>query len=135
MPIHIDDDPERTLLDFVESWFRLLARGEWDKALHQIDRPNSYGIRWSRESIVTLVNETFNAESRFVREFGTPFFSDPAQAAGTSRHSFGTSNDGGFWLDYDVPLGGQFSDLTAQFEFLPSTGSSLLVVLHDLHVM
>jgi hypothetical protein len=46
----------------------------------------------------------------------------------------GRLNAGGYWLDYDVPLNGQFSDLTAQFEFEPRQ-EGYAAVLQDLHVL
>jgi len=37
-------------------------------------------------------------------------------------------------LDYDVPLNGWYSDLTAQFEFNPRA-DGFAATLHDFHVM
>ena len=127
-------DPEAELIAFARTWFGLLARGEWDAALAMLDAPNSYGIVWTRESITSLLHETFGPATRFATEYGAPSFSDPDLADGTEHHSFGVLDGGGFWLDHDVPLNGIFSDLTAQFEFLPGAGG-YAAVLHDLHVM
>ena len=44
------------------------------------------------------------------------------------------ADQSGYRLDHDVPLNGQWSDLTAQFEFLRRPGG-FAVVLHDLHVL
>jgi hypothetical protein len=128
------DDTEAQLIAFARTWFRLLARGEWDAALAMLDEPNSHGIRWTRESISTLLHETFGPDTRFAAEFGAPSFSDPDLASGTEHHSFGEFDAGGFWLDHDVPLNGMFSNLTAQFEFHPRA-VGFAAVLHDLHVM
>jgi hypothetical protein len=40
----------------------------------------------------------------------------------------------GFQFDYDLPLNGEWSDLTAQFEFLRRS-DGYAVVLHDIHVL
>lgn len=40
----------------------------------------------------------------------------------------------GYSVEYDLPLNGAYSDLTAQFEFLLS-GSDYVATLHDLHVL
>ena len=132
--ITIDDDPEVQLLNFVRTWFRLLARAEWDTALAMLDEPNSYGLRWTEEIITALLSETFGPGTPFVAEFGAPAFSDPDLTTGNAHHSFGELNGGGFWLDHDVPLNGAFSDLTAQFEFR-ARPTGYAAVLHDLHVM
>ncbi len=78
--ITIADDPETQLIAFARTWFKLLARAEWQAALAMLDEPNSYGIRWTKESIVTLLNETFAPDTRFAAEFGVPVFSDPDPA-------------------------------------------------------
>jgi hypothetical protein len=44
------------------------------------------------------------------------------------------SDGSGFSLYHAVPLNGEWSDLTAQFEFLRRP-NGLAVVLHDLHVL
>jgi hypothetical protein len=40
----------------------------------------------------------------------------------------------GYAVDHAVPLNGEWSDLTAQFEFLEEA-DGFAVVLHDLHVL
>jgi hypothetical protein len=132
--IDVGDRPEDTLIEFVRAWFRLLARAEWEEALAAIDEPNVYGIRWTRDEVTGLLQDTFGAGTRFEAEHGPPVFSDPDSAAGAAHHSFGRLNAGGFWLDHDVPLNGRYSDLTAQFEFLPRD-RRFAVQLHGLHVL
>jgi hypothetical protein len=132
--ISIGDDPEAQLLAFAQTWFRLVARAEWDAALAMLDEPSSDGTRWTRESITVLLHETFDRDTIFAAASGVPAFSDPDLASGTRHHSFGKFDAGGFWLDHDVPLNGAFSDLTAQFEFHPRS-SGYAAVLHDLHVL
>lgn len=130
----IGENPEEQLVAFARTWFRHLARAEWDAALAMIDEPNSYGIRWTQESITALLQDTFGPETRFAAEFGSPVFSDPDSAKGVPHPNFGRLNAGGYRLDYDVPLNGQFSDLTAQFEFEPRQ-EGYAAVLQDLHVL
>jgi hypothetical protein len=127
-------DAEPHLLAFVRSWCAHLASDDWTAALAMIDEPNGYGITWDRERILRLVHDAFHAGTGFARDFGAPYFSDPATATGDERCHFGDTEEGGFWFDYDVPLNGIFSDLTAQFEAHPRA-DGLAIVLHDLHVM
>jgi hypothetical protein len=128
------NDPELQVIAFVRAWFKLLAQGNWDSALAMLDEPNSYGIRWTKESILALLHDTFGPTTHFAAEFGAPAISDPDLARGTADHSFGELDAGGFWLDHDVPLNGVFSDLTAQFEFHPRP-NGYVAVLNDLHVL
>jgi hypothetical protein len=99
-----------------------------------IDEPNTYGIRWTREEITALVEDTFGPDTRFAAAVGAPVFTDPDSATGNPHPNFGRFAAGGFWLDHDVPLNGTFSDLTAQFEFQPR-GDRYAAILHDLHVL
>ena len=132
----IQDGVEAQLIAFARTWFKLLAQGDWNAALAMLDEANSYGIRWTRDTITALVNETFGPDTHFALEFGSPTFSDPDLAHGSRDHHahFGEFDGGGFWLDHNVPLNGHYSDLTAQFEFYPRA-DGYAAVLHDLHVM
>lgn len=132
--IPFSEDPEAAFRAAAHRWLSLLARGEWDAALAMLDEANAYGIVWTREAIVELVDETFSADTAFGKEFGAPRFSEPDAATGSNHGGFGACPDGSFWLDQDVPLCGRFSDLTAQFEFVPRP-MGFAMILHDLHVM
>jgi hypothetical protein len=132
--IDIGTDAEVQLLVFARTWCTLVAQGDWTSAIGIIDEPNHYGVVWTRERVLAALNETFCEGTLFAREFGRPTFSVPAAAKGRERHTFGRAQDGSYWLDYDVPLNGHFSDLTAQFEFHPRPGR-FAAMLHDLRVM
>lgn len=79
----------------------------------------------------------FGPGTRFVTDHQEgPRFTSARTASGRERYTIGAFADGtGFRLDYDVPLNGAFSDLTAPFEFFWRGPRRLAVQLHDLHVM
>lgn len=124
------------LFAFVRDWFGLVADGRGAEACALLDEPNSYGDRWTAERILALVDEIFGPGSRFREPHpGGPKITNSAETPGCPNVNFGAFEDGsGFWVDHDVPLNGEWSDLTAQFEFL-WRGERLAVVLHDLHVL
>jgi hypothetical protein len=132
-----DQDLDVAVLEWARDWFDLLANGRLEDACARLDEPNHYGTVWTPESIVELVLDTFGPATIFGREHPEgPRFTSARTAAGRERSSFGTFADGsGCWLEYDVPLNGEYSDLTAQFEFSWRTPGTLAVRLHDLHVM
>ena len=72
------------------------------------------------------------------RPLGAPQLSSgvgrPRTLCARDRVDHRRSHGAGFWLDYDVPLNGAFSDLTARFEFHWRAPQTLAVQLHDLHV-
>jgi len=112
---------------FARDWFRLLAQGALADASASLDEVNSYGQRWSAEQIQRVLRDYVRSDSAWV--------SDPDMLAGDGHPRLVELADGrGFSFDHDVPLGGQWSDLTAQFEFLRRP-NGYAVVLHDIHVL
>ena len=124
------------ILDWVTAWFDLLAEGRIDEACARLDEPNAYGRRWSAGQVSAAVDETFTAKSRFRRSHPDGLaFTKPRQSSGNPFANVEELNDGsGYWAEYNVPLNGEFSDLTAQFRFRRARGR-LLVSLHDLHIL
>jgi hypothetical protein len=121
------DEPVVTFTRFARDWFRLLASGGFADAASRLDEPNSYGERWSAEKIQAVLRDYARSESVRV--------ADPDATAGDGRTSLVEFADGrGYSFEHDVPLGGEWSDLTAQFEFLRRP-SGYAVVLHDIHVL
>jgi len=121
------DEPVITFTRFTRDWFRLLARGEFASAVSHLDEPNSYGEWWDAERIQGVLRD-------FARSEAVPV-TDPDTIAGDGHPSLVELADGrGYSFEHDVPLGGEWSDLTAQFEFL-RRASGYAVVLHDIHVL
>ena len=121
---------------WAQQWFELLAAGRLDEACAQLDEPNAYGLRWTPAAIRALVEETFAPGTHFRAAHPEgPVFSPVLGARGTLRVDVDAFADGtGYWMDHPVPLNGEASDLTAQFEFR-WRGDALAVILHDLHVL
>ena len=114
----------------------LLADGQVESACALIDEPNKYGIVWTPTLIEDLINSTFSPASRFYQ-------SHPEGPIITNRFQLNEQKDievieledgSGYLFDYDLPLNGEWSDLTAQFEFHKKP-NGYAVVLHDLHVL
>ena len=129
-------EPESVLLEWVRNWLDLLALGHLAEACARLDPPPDGGRRWTPEAITALVTETFGPGTRFrVDHPEGPVFTPVATARGRAHPHVGAFADGsGYWVNHDVPLNGEYSDLTAQLEFIRQ-GDALAVVLHDLHVM
>ena len=121
---------------WARQWFALLATGRLDEACGRLDEPNAYGVRWTPAALRALVENTFAPGTRFRAAHPEgPVFTAVGGARGTIRVNVGAlDDDSGYWMDHDVPLNGEASDLTARFEFR-WRGEALAVILHDLHVM
>ena len=137
MPIEIGDRPEENLLAFARQWADLLGQGKLLEACALLDGPDEYGGLWTPERLQNELNETYSPETIFYREHPEgPFFTSPFDApSGRERFHCDAFDDGnGYWVDYDLPISGEFSDLTALFNFRAS-GRLYRVALEDLHVM
>ncbi|HSK73554.1 MAG TPA: hypothetical protein VK892_17790 [Pyrinomonadaceae bacterium] len=130
------ESPEKAILEFVKSWMKLLAENRLDEACVMIDEPNCYGIVWTPELIIETVNETFSPDTIFYEYFPEgPIFTDPYKLPEQkNREVIEFVDKSGYVFEYDIPLNGEWSDLTAQFEFLKRE-NGYAVILHDLHVM
>jgi hypothetical protein len=112
--------------DYALSFFELISVGDWDGALASIDHPTSYGRTWTRADIEHAIAAYGPSDLKVT---------SPTSAAGEPHTSTGYFNDGsGFYYDIAVPLGGRWSDLTAQFEFRKKA-NRYAVALEDIHVL
>ncbi len=123
---------------FVRTWCKLLAQGCWKEACELLDEPNCYGISWTPESIRAFIEEDiYSPDTRFAREHPEGIiYTDPDELEPQQRSELVAFSDhSGYCLDYDLPLNGEWSDITAQFEFLKREHNRYAVILHDLHVL
>ncbi|MBX9628236.1 MAG: hypothetical protein K2X82_30840 [Gemmataceae bacterium] len=122
------------LLGVVRGWFRLLAAGRWNEACDLLDEAD--GVRWTPDAIRSALDLAYRPGCRFRAEHPEgPRFTHPDTTNGTLDAEVGDFTDGaGWWVEYDVPLNGSWSELTAHFRFLRRPGG-LAVVLHDLHIL
>ena len=128
---------EAALLAWVRDWLDLLAEGRLEDACARLDEANVYGIRWTPDAIRDLVEDTFGPGTQYrAAHPAGPRFTSVGGARGEATSSVGGYDDGsGFFVEHDVPLNGEFSELTAQFDFRWRGEGALAARLHDLHVL
>jgi hypothetical protein len=125
--------PVTEILDFVKKWFKLLADDKLEEGCAML-LPNSYGIVWTPDLIKQTMNEIYSPDTWFYHYHPEgPIFSDPYDL-GKQRFEEAIETPDGYAFDYDVPLNGEWSDLTAQFQFIKQP-NGYAVVLEDLHIM
>lgn len=118
---------ENSLRAHIELWLQQLSAGNWAEVIDMLDEPNSYGVKWGEAEIRSSLDEYSRSKPWAV--------TDPKSLDVSGHTGFGEFNDSsGFWFDYDIPLDGVWSDLTAQFEF-KKRGDGYALVLHDIHVL
>jgi hypothetical protein len=86
--------------------------------------------------IQDVLEDNFSPETVFGKEHPEGVsVSSVSGTEGEAQVDIVAFDDGsGYSVEHDVPLNGEWSDLTAQFEFLRFS-KGYAVVLHDLHVM
>ncbi len=131
------NNPEQAIREFARHFFRLAAADRLAEACATLDEPNQYGQVWTPAMITSVVHETFSPKTRFylLHPEGPRFTSPDDLAEPLNRFEvipFADRN--GYSYSYDVPLNGEWSDLTALFQFRQRQGG-LAAVLHDLHVL
>ena len=128
--------PNKEFVAFIHDWFELLAHGKLEEACQKIDKPNSYGITWTPEKIIEVVNDNFGPGTTYFLEHPEgPVFSNVSETEGKFRADVIRFNDGsGYSVEHDLPLNKEWSDLTAQFEFIGGK-REFEVILHDIHVL
>ena len=130
------DAPEKSILDFVKRWMKLLADNHFDEACALLEQPNSFGVVWTPNLIKETVHDTFSPDTIFYKLHPEgAVFTDPYELEEQRDIELIELGDGsGYAFDYDVPLNGEWSDVTAQFEILKRP-NGYVVFLDNLHVL
>jgi hypothetical protein len=117
---------------FIRCWIKLLSENRFDEASKVLDEPEDNGrnILWTAENL----REVFLDYCWHER---MPDINDPFQMDLNSEViEFYQYDDGsGYAVDYDIPLDGEWGDLTAKFSFKKMTKSLYITILYDMRVM
>ena len=109
------------LVHFVRAWLGLLARGDDERAMGQLDEPNCWGIRWSSLAIHKAIDDAFSPGCRFRRSHPDGLRVTEPDLIGGSRWDSDSVNElregTGYAVTYIVPLNGEWSDLSIHSSF------------------
>ncbi len=124
---------DQELIAFVEKWIDLLAARDYESAFHATWQ-DSY-FQWSPSLLEAVINGYGLPEPR--RDGAIFSVSNRREAKGSSPEAAVEHHDlsNGVWAEvrHDLPLNGEWSDLTATFHVLPAI-SGFAVVLQEIHV-
>ena len=138
MTLTAKDSTEPEVRRLIHQWVRVLATGDYDTAAAMVGPVGS--VRYSGPELRACIG----AYSRKYREAASieakaalvPAVSEPSalDQSGERLTIYPVVPDGTCLVEYDVPLDGTWSDLTAVFRLTPSA-RGLELGLYDLRVM
>jgi hypothetical protein len=131
------------ILALCREWVELVAAARLEEAIDLLYVPPTYDAsqRWTADSLRTYIGNYGSWDPwEDGREWRITSLLTAAMPAGAADWRPGaeighlTNEPRSGWVDLDLPLNGEWSDLTAQFEFAP-VEDGLGVSLYDLHVL
>jgi hypothetical protein len=126
---------QEEVLEEVNKWVKALCDDDYEQACEFLHWPE-WSQEWSVELIRKLITNYGSLEPR--RDGQTFRVTDPSLAHGRARHSVPrfpeVSDKVVGHVCYDLPLNGEWSQVTATFD-LCRVGGKLTFVLEDIHVL
>jgi hypothetical protein len=132
------DSTELEVRRLIHQWMRVLATGDYDTAAEMVGPVGS--VRYSgpelRACIGAYGRKYREAASSETRDALVPAVSEPSalDQSGERMTIYPAVPDGTCLVEYDFPLDGKWSDLTAVFRLTPCA-RGLELGLYDLRVM
>ena len=121
-----DNRKESRLKEYCQEWLAFLATGNYERAGKLVDSKNCYGLSWGKQEISDVIFDYFHEQIDFeINNFNIT----------ECEPNYLERNDGGFLYDFNIPINGELTDLTVQFEFNPKAQGQFEVVIHDIHVL
>jgi hypothetical protein len=120
---------DEDLVVYIRSWFDLIASGGIADACKQLDEPNRAGIIWTPQKIIDVISRVLHMKSDSVVITSTILCS-----GSPGGRIFRLLNGSGVVVEHQIPLNGQYCDVTAIFEFL-WRGKALAFTLDGLYVL
>lgn len=120
------NDKASELKDYCQRWLGFLASGDFEAADSLIDSKNCYGLSWGEKEINEVILDYYG-ESIDIEIHNYDITE--------CEPNYLVRNDGGLLYDFNLPINGELTDLTVQFEFNPKSKDQFEVVIHDIHVL
>lgn len=117
---------------YIRQWVKLLSENKFEEACRLLDEPEDKdrNIAWNGENLKEVfLDYCWNKRM--------PVINDPFQMDLEKEvvDFYAYADGSGYAVDYDIPLDGEWGDLTAQFSFKNETQGIFRVYLDDLHVL
>lgn len=126
------------ILKLLRGWVRLLSCGDYTGASEYLFAAES-AKKYDADTLVEAIGNyspDFRLAPKSERRKYIPRVSDPSsvERSGENLVIYSRTPTGLAYLEYELPIAGAWSDLTASF-FLVETSSGYAIALSDLHVL
>ncbi len=126
------DADDATILAAVRDWVALLVEERYREAYDYLS--HAWGDQWSPQLIETVIHNYGSVEPL---QDGTTYRVTPLDTATggpAPRHEVDRFDDARGHVWFDLPLNGQWSDVTATL-YVNRSDDTLVLILDDIHVM
>ena len=117
---------ELELKAYCQRWLLLLSQGDFEQANALISAPNNYGARWGKQEITKSVIDYFDSDSNYQIQNTELSLCTP---------EFLECEDGSFLYGFYLPVNGEITDLTVEFEFSRISDNEFSATINDIHVL
>lgn len=121
-----NEDKENQIKSYCQHWLNLLATNEFDGAAKLIDIKNNYGVVWAESELRDAVQDYF--------ESNVPVSFQNEDIANCYPEYLETDS-GSLIFGFYLPANGEITDLTVEFEFVPTGIHEYAATINDVHVL
>ncbi|CAM5190106.1 hypothetical protein [Alishewanella longhuensis] len=121
-----NEDKENQLKSYCQHWLNLLATNQFEGAAKLIDIKNNYGVVWAESELKDIVQDYFgsNAPVSFQNEDIANCYPEYLE-----------TDSGSLIFGFYLPANGEITDLTVEFEFVPTGNNKYAATINDVHVL
>jgi len=120
------EDKENQLKFYCQHWLKLLATNQFEDAAKLVDIKNNYGVVWAESELRDVVQEYFDNDVpvSFQNEDITNCYPEYLE-----------TDSGSLIFGFYLPANGEITDLTVEFEFVPTGNHEYAATINDVHVL
>jgi hypothetical protein len=127
-------DIERDFRTLIHHWIHLLADYQIEEADRTLDRPTGDETFWTAQKTIDTIHEIYNPSTRYYRQHAGRLTITASPDEADSIRVSAYHDGSGYWVDYDLYLNDERSDIVIQFQFKRIL-SGYLALVRDVHVL
>ena len=129
IPLPLDATDEQ-ILDVVRLWVDHLVHERYGEALRVVEARD----HWTSDILETVIRNYGSIDPMYDASAWKVTPLESASGGPTPRHDLDRCDDGRAFIYFDLPLNGEWSDVTATFDVVPED-DGLHIVLDEVYVM